>query len=60
MELLGAERLVYGRWAHGGGKEMVIIRTEESSPVPALGTTIHVTPRPDRVHLFDASNGKRL
>jgi sn-glycerol 3-phosphate transport system ATP-binding protein len=60
VELLGAERLVYGRWVHGDGKEMVIIRTEESSAVPVLGSTIHVTPRPDRVHLFDASNGKRL
>ncbi len=59
VELLGAERLVYGRWAHGDGKEMVIIRIEESRPVPALGSTIHVTPRPDRVHLFDAANGKR-
>ena len=30
VEMLGAERLVYGRWAHGSGDEMVIIRTDES------------------------------
>ncbi|MCZ4312429.1 sn-glycerol-3-phosphate import ATP-binding protein UgpC [Comamonadaceae bacterium G21597-S1] len=60
VEMLGAERLVYGRWSHGAGKEVVIVRTEESQPVPALGATIHVTPRPDRLHTFDASTGKRI
>ncbi len=40
--------------------EMVIVRTEESHAVPQLGATIHVTPRQDRLHLFDASTGKRL
>lgn len=59
VEMLGAERLVYGRWAHGSGDEMVIIRTEESHAVPGLGHTIHVTPRADKLHWFDASNGKR-
>ena len=60
VEMLGAERLVYGRWSHGAGNEMVIIRTEESHAVPAPGSTIHVTPRSDRLHLFDAATGKRL
>jgi sn-glycerol 3-phosphate transport system ATP-binding protein len=60
VEMLGAERLVYGRWSHGSGDEMVIIRTDEAHAVPALGATIHVTPRPDRLHLFDAGTGKRL
>jgi sn-glycerol 3-phosphate transport system ATP-binding protein len=60
VEMLGAERLVYGRWLHGTAQEMVIIRTEEADAVPAIGATIHVTPRPDRLHAFDASTGKRL
>ncbi len=60
VEMLGAERLVYGRWAQGRDQEMVIVRTEESDAVPALGTTIHVTPRADRLHQFDAASGKRL
>ena len=59
VEMLGAERLVYGRWAHSSTDELVIIRTEESHAVPMLGTTIHVTPRPDRIHHFDAATGKR-
>jgi len=60
VEMLGAERLVYGRWSHGTGNEMVIIRTEESHAVPTLGSTIHVTPRSDRLHLFDAKTGIHL
>jgi sn-glycerol 3-phosphate transport system ATP-binding protein len=60
VEMLGAERLIYGRWEHGSGDELVIIRTEESHAVPALGGTIHVTPRPDKLHCFDASTGKRM
>ncbi len=60
LEMLGAERLVYGRWLHGDGEELVIIRTDEAQPVPALGATIHVTPRADRLHGFDAATGKRL
>ena len=60
VEMLGAERLIYGRWSHGSGKEMVIVRTDEAHAVPALGSTIHVTPRPDRLHAFDTATGKRL
>jgi sn-glycerol 3-phosphate transport system ATP-binding protein len=60
VEMLGAERLIYGRWAHSHSVELVILRTEESHPVPALGSTVHVTARPNRIHHFDASTGKRL
>jgi sn-glycerol 3-phosphate transport system ATP-binding protein len=59
-EMLGAERLTYGRWLHGSANEMVIIRTEESADVPAPGSTLHVTPRDDKIHHFDAHTGKRL
>jgi sn-glycerol 3-phosphate transport system ATP-binding protein len=59
VEMLGAERLTYGRWAHGEGDELVIIRTEESHATPALGQTLRVTPRPDKIHHFDATTGKR-
>ena len=64
VEMLGAERLIYGKWAHklhaADADELLIIRTEESAAVPALGATLHVTPRPDRIHHFDASTGKRV
>jgi sn-glycerol 3-phosphate transport system ATP-binding protein len=64
VEMLGAERLIYGRWTHAGadGKsnETVIVRTEESYAPPALGATLFVTPRAGRIHHFDAGTGQRL
>jgi sn-glycerol 3-phosphate transport system ATP-binding protein len=56
IEMLGAERLVYGRF----GSEPLIIRTDESDACPAQGTTIHVTPKPERLHWFDAATTKRI
>jgi sn-glycerol 3-phosphate transport system ATP-binding protein len=56
VELLGAERLIYGRV----GDEQVIVRVEESGPSPAPESTIRVAPQPDRLHWFDASTGKRI
>jgi sn-glycerol 3-phosphate transport system ATP-binding protein len=56
VELLGAERLVYGRL----GDEPLILRCEESRPAPVADSVIHVAPREDRLHWFDAVTGKRL
>jgi sn-glycerol 3-phosphate transport system ATP-binding protein len=57
IEMLGAERLVYCRI----GEETLIVRTDENlSSAPELGATIHVAPRVDRLHWFDADTGKRL
>ncbi len=59
VEMLGAERLIYGRWLQGAADEMVIVRSEESGPAPAPGSTLFVTPRPGKIHHFDASSGQR-
>jgi len=56
VEMLGAERLVYCRL----GDEPLIVRTDESDACPALGASIHVAPRPERMHWFDAVSGVRL
>ncbi len=56
VELLGAERLIYGR-VNG---EQLIVRVEEGTHSPAPDAIIHVAPRPDRLHWFDAETGKRL
>ncbi len=56
VELLGAERLIYGR-VNG---EQLIVRVEEGTHSPAPDAIIHVVPRPDRLHSFDAATGKRL
>ena len=56
IEMLGAERLLYGRF----GDEQLIVRTDESDACPALGAIIHVTPRPGRLHWFDAATTARI
>ena len=56
VEMLGAERLVYGRL----GAEQVIVRIEENRPVPVPDQVIRVKPREDRLHWFDAASGKRI
>ena len=57
IEMLGAERLVYCRM----DDEFLIVRTDESlSSAPTIGATLYVTPRPDRLHWFDAATGSRL
>jgi sn-glycerol 3-phosphate transport system ATP-binding protein len=56
VELLGAERLIYGR-ING---EQMIVRVEEGTHAPAPDSTIHVMPRQDRLHAFDVTTGKRI
>ena len=56
VEMLGAERLLYCRL----GDEQLVVRTEEATAAPALGQTIGLTPRADRVHHFDATTGLRI
>jgi sn-glycerol 3-phosphate transport system ATP-binding protein len=56
VELLGAERLVYGRV----GGEQIIVRIDEGQPSPRAGDTVRVSARDDRLHWFDAETGKRL
>ena len=59
IEMLGAERLVYGRLSQFGN-ESLVIRTDESDVCPALGNIIHVTPKAGRLHWFDTATGHRL
>jgi len=56
VELLGAERLIYGRV----GDEQIIVRNEEGEAAPAADSIIRVTPRQDRLHWFDTASGKRI
>jgi sn-glycerol 3-phosphate transport system ATP-binding protein len=55
-ELLGAERLVYGRL----NGEQVIVRLDASWPAPTAGSTLTVSPRADSLHHFDAQTGRRI
>ncbi len=56
VELLGAERLVHARL----GDEALIVRLHEGEGAPAVGSTLTVRPRQDRLHAFDATTGQRL
>jgi sn-glycerol 3-phosphate transport system ATP-binding protein len=56
IELLGAERLIYGRI----GDEPIIMRADESAVPPEVGTTVQMAARKDRLHWFDAGSGKRV
>ena len=56
VELLGAERLVYGRI----GDEQIIMRTDEGDHPPVTGDTVKIAAREDKLHWFDAGSGKRV
>ena len=56
VELLGAERLIHARL----GSELLTIRTDEATAAPIVGDTCHASPRPDRIHWFDAGTGRRI
>ncbi|MBO9679170.1 sn-glycerol-3-phosphate import ATP-binding protein UgpC [Paenacidovorax monticola] len=56
VELLGAERLIYGRL----NGEQIIVRVEEGTHAPATDEVIRVTPRTERLHWFHAETGKRI
>jgi sn-glycerol 3-phosphate transport system ATP-binding protein len=55
VEMLGAERLVYGRI----GEEQLIMRADEGLAPPVAGDTLKIAARPDKLHWFDAGSGKR-
>ncbi|GAB4217921.1 MAG: sn-glycerol-3-phosphate import ATP-binding protein UgpC [Rhodoferax sp.] len=60
VELLGAERLTYGRWQHAGEPDWVIVRTEAAhTPAAAVGSTVRVRPKTGQIHWFDAQTGLR-
>jgi sn-glycerol 3-phosphate transport system ATP-binding protein len=55
-ELLGAERLIYAAY----GDAPIVIRVDSDALMPTIGETLHVTPRADQLHWFDATTTKRL
>ena len=55
-ELLGAERLIYAKY----GDAQIVIRTDSDAVTPNIGETLHVLPRADQLHWFDATTQKRL
>jgi sn-glycerol 3-phosphate transport system ATP-binding protein len=56
LEMLGAERLVYGRL----GSELFTLRIDGTDTPPRIGDQVMLKVAPDHVHWFDAGSGKRV
>ena len=56
LEMLGAERLVYGHL----GDAMFTLRIDGTLVPPKPGDTLHLHVEPRHVHWFDAQTGKRV
>jgi sn-glycerol 3-phosphate transport system ATP-binding protein len=56
LEMLGAERLVYGRL----GDAAFTLRIDGTLVPPRPGDTVHVAAAPEHLHWFDASTGQRV
>ena len=56
LEMLGAERLVYGRV----GDAAYTVRIDATLAPPKLGETVRIAARPERLHWFDSATGQRV
>jgi sn-glycerol 3-phosphate transport system ATP-binding protein len=56
IEMLGAERLIYGRL----GDALFTLRIDATLPSPALGETVRLDATPEHLHWFDAGTGQRV
>ena len=56
VEMLGAERLIYGRAGHAA----LIVRTESTAVPPAAGQQLQLAAEARHLHWFDATSGRRV
>jgi sn-glycerol 3-phosphate transport system ATP-binding protein len=56
LEMLGAERLVYGRL----GGELFTLRIDGTLAPPKVGDEVRLSVEPAHLHWFDPANGKRV
>jgi sn-glycerol 3-phosphate transport system ATP-binding protein len=56
LEMLGAERLVYGRV----GETLFTVRLDATLPPPKVGDVVALTTTPEHLHWFDAATTKRV
>jgi len=56
LEMLGAERLVYGRLGEAG----FTVRLDATLPAPRPGDTVNLQVPPEHLHWFDSSTGQRV
>ncbi len=62
VEELGADAYVYGHLAgtKPAATDKPIVARVDGRRVPMKGETVHFTPKPEHVHLFDTESGNRL
>lgn len=60
VEVLGAEHLIYGKLGGPDSSSAMVVRCDESVPLPALGSTLQLAARADRLHWFDKDSGLRI
>ena len=56
LEMLGAERLVYGQL----GETLFTARLDATMPYPKVGDTVAIHATPEHVHWFDAATTARV
>ena len=56
LEMLGAERLVYGRL----GDAMFIVRIDATLAPPKAGDTVSLRATPEHLHWFDPATQQRI
>ena len=56
VEMLGAERLVYGRL----GDTLFTVRIDGTRVPPAVGTTVSLQATPEKLHWFDPATQRRI
>ena len=59
LEMLGAERLVYGKLA-GAENAAFTVRIEATLPPPKPGDTVQLHVAPEHLHWFDPATGQRV
>jgi sn-glycerol 3-phosphate transport system ATP-binding protein len=60
LEMLGAERLVYGQLDGAAEGQMFVLRIEGTAPPPAIGSHVAMHVEPENLHWFDATTGQRV
>jgi len=59
VEELGADAYIYGMTDSGGEQKEIIARVDGRRP-PEKGSTVHLVPQRDNLHLFSLQDGRRL
>ncbi len=60
LEMLGAERLVYGKLGDGQNGAAFTLRIEATLVPPKPGDTVRLSVKPEHLHWFDSRSGQRV